>query len=437
MNPISPKRSLQRLEQTLLQGKDSLCWSLVEDLNLCHSELLLHQLPESLALIRAAAEQATPTSIHFSTIACWLEGPDLMRSVFRVLSAAIAAGNEEIWIGLPEQAKQFAGLLQLLMRPLGPGIRIVLSDAEPFIESTLGQVHTLLIQGDSRWISGWESVFARWGMRVQVEGTGNDAVCVFKGSNPQRAARMTLEAAMRNSGMDPASPHRVYVARSVYSAFSRELLRLSRDWTLGSPHCAKSDLGPLAEEEIRRVMRQLEAAFAQGARVQCGGEPRPCAEDEHLGLGPTIVTACRAEMALVQEPCRAPVLALVGFDHEADGVHMACQVPGGHSVSIFGASATCEEALQPHFGRVFCDTTPFCEEAYAARLRWGADGQTSWIWEPMPDGRLARRSGAHGLVSSLVPREARPNLPGVIPPSDEVRVVQGLAGPDGLIMLPG
>jgi acyl-CoA reductase-like NAD-dependent aldehyde dehydrogenase len=239
--------------------------------------------------------------------------------------------------------------------------------------------------------------------------------------------------------MDPASPHRFYVAHSVYSAFSRELLRLSRDWRLGSPHSAASDLGPLAEGEIRRVMRQLEAAFAQGARVQCGAEPRPCAEDEdeELGMAPTIVTGCRSEMALISEPCRAPVLALVGFDDEAEGAHLACQVSGGHSVSIFGASETCDNALQAHFGRIFRDTTPFCEESYRSRLRWGADSQTSWIWEPMPDGRLARRSGAHGLVSSLVPHEARPNLPGVIPPPDEVRAVQGLAGPDGLIMLPG
>ena len=184
-------------------------------------------------------------------------------------------------------------------------------------------------------------------------------------------------------------------------------------------------------------MRQLEMAFAEGARVQCGGEPRPCADDGDLGMDPTIVTGCRNEMALVGEPCRAPVLALIGFDDEAEGAHLASQISGGHAVSVFGASESCYAALRPHFGRVFCDTTPFCEESYGSRLRWGADSQTSWIWEPMPDGRLARRSGAHALVSSLLPREARPNLPGVIPPADEVRVVQGLAGPDGLIMLPG
>ena len=55
----------------------------------------------------------------------------------------------------------------------------------------------------------------------------------------------------------------------------------------------------------------------------------------------------------------------------------------------------------------------------------------------MPDGRLARRSGAHDLVKSLTPEEARTHHPGVSRLSMEQRAVQGICGPDGLILLPG
>jgi len=142
-------------------------------------------------------------------------------------------------------------------------------------------------------------------------------------------------------------------------------------------------------------------------------------------------------MELIREPCRGPLIALVGFDDATEGIGHACTARGGHALSILGSPDVELDALSAHYGRIFQDTTPFREESYQERIRWGADARTSWIWEPMPDGRLARRAGAHDLVTSLLPFQARPQHPGVVPPSDEARAVQGLAGPDGLIMLPG
>jgi hypothetical protein len=434
--PNTPAACLDRLEGILRQNKDSLCWALVEDLDLCHSELLLHQLPESLALISAARKLALEESIGSSTVAAWLEGPDLMRSVFRVLSAAIAGGNEQIWLGLPKNCRQFVGLLQLLFRPAGLGIHIIPHRAEPFIESVLGQVHTLLVQGEPRWIEGWESVFARWGMRVHFEGPGHDAILIFEGADPEHAATLTLEAALRNSGRDPSAPHRIYISHAVFSATTRALMGRSKSFQLGAPQDARSDLGPLPEAEIRQLLERMEQAVSDGALVQCGGEARVCTDGGRRGMEPTILTGCRSDMALVSEPSRGPLLALIGFDSPSDGIRMATRLRGGHSVSILGTPPADIYELRAHFGRVFLQTTPMVEARYGARLRWGADARSSWIWEPMPDGRLARRAGAHCLVQSVTPREARSNLPGVHPVSDEVRSVQGMTGPDGLIMLP-
>jgi hypothetical protein len=434
---LLPNQALDRLENTLRQGKDSLCWSLVEDLGLNHSEVLLHQLPESLALIQASRQRVQEKCTRFSTVGAWIEGPDLMRSVFRVLSAAIAAGNEEVWLGLPEDTHQFTGLLQLLMRPTGIGLRVVRSSPEPFVASCLGQVHTLLVQGEPRWIEGWEPVFARWGMRVQFEGPGHDAMMIFGDADPDRAAELILEASLRNSGRDPSAPHRIYTAHSIYSRLSQALIRQAGQLRLGPPQEATSDLGPLPEEDLRAVLERLDQAFSDGARVQYGGEPIECTENGKRGLPPTIVTGCRPQMDLVREPCRGPLIALVGFDDTEEGIQHACASRGGHALSILGASDISTDKLSTHYGRIFRDSTPFREESYGERIRWGADASTSWIWEPMPDGRLARRAGAHDLVTSLLPFQARPQHPGVVPPSDEARAVQGLAGPDGLIMLPG
>ena len=156
-----------------------------------------------------------------------------------------------------------------------------------------------------------------------------------------------------------------------------------------------------------------------------------------MGVEPTIVTGCRSDMLLVQEPCRAPVLAILGFDDPREGIRQACLLRGGHAVSLMSPPSYARGELAPYFGRIFVDTTPLRKPHTGEQLRWGSDPTTSWIWEPMPDGRLARRGGAHCLIRSLTPREARVNLPGVIPPSDQLRAVQGLAGPDGVVLLPG
>ena len=142
-------------------------------------------------------------------------------------------------------------------------------------------------------------------------------------------------------------------------------------------------------------------------------------------------------MALIQEPCPAPVLALLGFDDPREGIQQAKLPRGGQAVSLLAPPSYARGAISPYFGRIFVDTTPFRPHGAGARLRWGSDPTTSWIWEPMADGRLAKRGGAHCLIRSFTPREARINLPGVIAPTEQMRAVQGFAGPDGVVFLPG
>ena len=121
-------------------------------------------------------------------------------------------------------------------------------------------------------------------------------------------------------------------------------------------------------------------------------------------------------MALVQEPCPAPVMALLGFDDPREGIRQAQLPRGGQAVSLLSPPAYARGELSPYFGRVFIDTTPFRRHGAKARLRWGSDPTTSWIWEPMADGRLAK-GGAHCLICSFTPKEARINLPGDFTPS--------------------
>lgn len=432
-----PKETLKQLGQILERSQDSLCWGLVEDLGLSYFDLKYHQVEESLNIIQSAQDQSLAHRIRLTTAAAWVDGPDVLRSIFRTLAAAIAAGNEEVWIGLPEQSHHTAQLLQLLLHPLDLGIRIVPSDVEPFIESCLGQVHTLLIQGQPRWMSGWQDVFSRWGMRVHFEGPANDAILVFEGADPEISAQWVLQAALRNSGQDPNAPHRIYVSHRILAAFTNALMNHRRNFPLGNPHDPKSRLGPIAETALQKLSKRLTAAYQSGAKIQCGGQPKICTPDGRLGLEPTILTSCRTDMALVQEPCPAPVLALLGFDDPREGIRQANLPRGGQAVSLLSPPPYARGELSAYFGRVFIDTTPFRRHGAQARLRWGSDPTTSWIWEPMADGRLAKRGGAHCLIRSFTPKEARINLPGVISPTQQMRAVQGFAGPDGVVFLPG
>ena len=180
---IPPKETLKQLGQILERSQDSLCWGLVEDLGLSYFDLKYHQVEESLNIIQSAQDQSLAHRIRLTTAAAWVDGPDVLRSIFRTLAAAIAAGNEEVWIGLPEQSHHTAQLLQLLLHPLDLGIRIVPSDVEPFIESCPGQVHTLLIHNLADvGVAGC----VRWGMRVHFEGPANDAIRLRRRSRNQR-----------------------------------------------------------------------------------------------------------------------------------------------------------------------------------------------------------------------------------------------------------
>lgn len=131
-----------------------------------------------------------------------------------------------------------------------------------------------------------------------VELGGKDPLIVDAGVDPRWAAEQAAAGAFANAGQICTSVERIYVHEAVAEPFIAALVEAARDTTIG----------PLIDERQRElVARHVDGAVAAGARVMCGGEPRP---GSGFFYPPTVVADVPEDAELMCDETFGPVAAL-------------------------------------------------------------------------------------------------------------------------------
>lgn len=171
--------------------------------------------------------------------------------------------------------------------------------------------------------------------RLHLELGGKAPFVVFDDADLEAAVHGAVAGSLINTGQDCTAATRAYVQRPLYDAFVRDVAALMETVRLGDPFDSATDLGPL----ISHAQRDRVAAFVERARgyaqVVTGGE----APGGHLADGayyrPTLVAGAAQDSEIVQSEIFGPVLVVLPFDTDDEGIALANDTPYGLAASAW------------------------------------------------------------------------------------------------------
>ncbi|WP_432067717.1 gamma-aminobutyraldehyde dehydrogenase [Streptomyces sp. C10-9-1] len=171
--------------------------------------------------------------------------------------------------------------------------------------------------------------------RLHLELGGKAPFLVFDDADLQAAAHGAVAGALINSGQDCTAATRAYVQRPLYEAFVAAVADLMATVRLGDPLDPATDLGPL----VSHAHRGRVAGFVERARgyatVVTGGEAPGGALARGAYYRPTLITGAAQDSEAVRSEIFGPVLVVLPFDGDDEGIALANDTPYGLAASAW------------------------------------------------------------------------------------------------------
>ncbi|MEU6111752.1 gamma-aminobutyraldehyde dehydrogenase [Streptomyces albidoflavus] len=171
--------------------------------------------------------------------------------------------------------------------------------------------------------------------RLHLELGGKAPFVVFDDADLDAAVHGAVAGALINTGQDCTAATRAYVQRPLYDAFVAGVADLMATVRVGDPFDPATDIGPLISHAHRdRVAGFVERARGY-ARVVTGGE----APGGELAPGayyrPTLIADAPQDSEAVQAEIFGPVLVVLPFDSDDEGLRLANDTPYGLAASAW------------------------------------------------------------------------------------------------------
>ncbi|MFJ9696928.1 gamma-aminobutyraldehyde dehydrogenase [Kitasatospora sp. NPDC101183] len=176
--------------------------------------------------------------------------------------------------------------------------------------------------------------------RTHLELGGKAPFVVFDDADLDAAVHGAVAASLINGGQDCTAATRAYVQRPLYDAFVAGVAELYAAIRLGAPLDPRTDLGPLVSYTHRdRVAAFVERARSYATVVTGGFAPEKGHDGTDLTRGayyaPTLITGAAQDSEVVQGEVFGPVLVVLPFDGDDEGLRLANDTPYGLAASAW------------------------------------------------------------------------------------------------------
>jgi succinate-semialdehyde dehydrogenase/glutarate-semialdehyde dehydrogenase len=173
---------------------------------------------------------------------------------------------------------------------------------------------------------------------------GKDAMLVLADANLEVASSAAVWGSYTNCGQVCLSVERLFVEQSAAEKFIALCVRKTKKLRLGPGSDPATDIGPLIRpQQVQRMCDLVRDAVSRGARVLCGGGPRP-----DLGpnfFEPTVITDVDRSMKLFEEETFGPILAIKTVRDAEEAVECANDSPFALSASVWTGNRERGEAI--------------------------------------------------------------------------------------------
>jgi phenylacetaldehyde dehydrogenase len=242
------------------------------------------------------------------------------------IGPALAMGNTVVVKPAPQDPLAVIRVCELVRQAGFPDgvVNVVTGSGAEIGEALVGSKHVDMVS-----FTGSTGVGQRIGAvaghdmkRLLLELGGKGAAVVFDDADLRTAISTIVSVWAFHSGQICTAPTRVLAQRGVYDKVVSGLQAAAGSLKVGDPLEADTVLGPLISAAHRdRVESYVRAGADEGGTVVVGGE-RPELPAGYY-VAPTLIADCKAGMKVVQEEIFGPVVVVVPFDDDDEGVALA------------------------------------------------------------------------------------------------------------------
>jgi alpha-ketoglutaric semialdehyde dehydrogenase len=172
------------------------------------------------------------------------------------------------------------------------------------------------------------------GIKYQLEMGGKNPTIIAADADLNKAADLTLSAAMRFAGQKCTATSRVIVEDKVVPAFTEMIVEKAKRIKLSDPLEEDCYLGPVVtQSQHSNILASIGSGSNDGARLLSGGK-QPDGKPGYF-IEPAIFDQVRVDSPLAQTEIFGPVLGIIPAANLELAVQIANDVPYGLSAAIF------------------------------------------------------------------------------------------------------
>ncbi|MGH8892903.1 MAG: gamma-aminobutyraldehyde dehydrogenase [Actinomycetes bacterium] len=172
--------------------------------------------------------------------------------------------------------------------------------------------------------------------RVHLELGGKAPFLVHDDADLEAAVHGAVAGALINTGQDCTAATRAYVQRPLYDEFVAGVADVMDGVVLGAPLDERTDQGPLvSRRQQERVAGFVDRARTSGAKVVRGGAAPGGGLARGAYYEPTLVVDAPQQSEIVQDEVFGPVLVVLPFDSDDEGLLLANDTPYGLAASVW------------------------------------------------------------------------------------------------------
>src|SRR3954469_450826 len=256
------------------------------------------------------------------------------------IGPALAMGNTVIVKPAPQDPLAVLRVVELINEAgFPPGVvNIVSGSGAAAGEALVASRHIDMVSFTGSTVVGQRigEVAGRGMKRLLLELGGKGAAVVFDDADVKTALSTIMSVWAFHSGQICTAPTRVLAQRGIYDQIVGGLQAAAGMLKVGDPLEPDTVLGPVISAPHRdRVESYVRAGADEGGTVVVGGERPDMATGFYVA--PTLIADCKAGMRVVQEEIFGPVVVVVPFDDEDEGVALANGTEFGLYDYVFSA----------------------------------------------------------------------------------------------------
>ena len=170
---------------------------------------------------------------------------------------------------------------------------------------------------------------------VSLELGGKSPILVFDDADVEGAVNGIIAGNFGASGQSCVAGSRVFLQEGIHDRIIEQLAERAGKIVIGDPLADDTQMGPLATRaQLDRIMAAVEKSQGQGAELHHGGK-QPDQFERGYYYEPTILACPHQDIETVENEMFGPVMSVLKFKEEEEGVAMANNTRFGLGSGLF------------------------------------------------------------------------------------------------------